>query len=537
MSLASVAALLAAQALSGAPPGPAPLIIDQGRPDRIQPTAPVAPPEADKLNEKGLAHVDAAGSGTPIRRIAFDGTKVPASVADAARPFIGQPATRELLDRLARALSDAYAKSDVALYTIAVPAQDLSRGVVHILVAEGFIEHIVYPKGSSPLLRAYGGRLAAEKPLTRRGLERYLSLMRDIPGAKIDATLLRGSKAGGVILSLVPTRKHSDFALGFDNQGTRQLGTAQMHAEAHGYGLLRDGDRTDLTLQAAPDFHRFRYLSLAHSTPLGSDGLSAGLSGGYLETRPKGSDVFGKAELLGVSLSYPLIRGYRRNLMLSLSLDGLNSDAAQFGALASSDRTRALRAAAGYSDVRTKRVVTAGATVSRGLDILGARSLAGINDTTFTKVNIRATVDQQIGKRLVARLGFSGQYSRNRLAAAEQFAVGGAEFGRAFDAAILTGDRGAASSGEIAFRPKLPARFEGSEIYGFADGARIRVNSRWIQPGARYDLASAGGGVRFAYARHASLNLEAARVIDKPYSGYSGDNWRFNVRWSLSLKR
>lgn len=529
--------LLAAQVTPRAILSPSPLILDQGRPDRVQPLAPPLPASEEAAPKgEGLAQVDAAGSGAPIVGIAFEGVEVPAPVAEAARAFIGRPATRPALDALARAMSAAYAKSDVALYTVAIPAQDLSHGTVRVQVAEGFIEGIVYPTQASPLLRAYAARLMAKKPLTRRTLERYLSLMRDVAGAKIDPQLLRGTRKGGVILSLASTREHSDFSAGFDNQGTRDLGLGQFRAEAHGYSLLRDGDRTDLTLSSATDFRRFRYASLAHGTPIGTDGLTASVSAGYLETRPRSSPLTGTAEIAGLSLVYPVIRGYRKNLSLSLSLDGLNSDAAFVGSLVSSDRTRALRVAAGYSDVGAKSVLSGGITLSRGLDMLGARSLAGISDTVFTKANARATWDRQVGKRLVLRLRATGQYSQDRLAASERFAVGGAEFGRAFDSALLSGDRGFAGLAEMALRPSLPKAIAGSELYGFVDGARLRVVQRLMQPGMSFDLASAGAGVRLAYRDKGSFEIEAARAIDNPYPGFRGD-WRINVGWRLSLSR
>jgi hemolysin activation/secretion protein len=535
--LSAAGLLLAAQATPRAITTQTPLILDQGRADRIQPIAPPLPASTEVApNGEGLAQVDAAGSGTPIAGIAFEGSAVPAPVAEAARAFIGRPATREALGALARAMAAAYAKSGVALYTVAIPAQDLSGGTVRVQVAEGFIERVVYPKGASPLLRAYAARLMAEKPLTRRALERYLSLMRDVPGAKIEPQLLRGTRKGGVVLSLAATREQSDFALGFDNQGARDLGLGQFRAEAHGYSLLRDGDRTDLSLSSATDFKRFRYASLAHSTPVGADGLALSLSAGYLETRPRGTPLKGTATIAGLSLAYPVIRGYRQNLSLSLGLDGLNSDAAFVGSLISSDRTRALRLAAGYSDVGPKSVLTGGITLSRGLDLLGARSLAGITDTVFTKANARATWDRQIGQRLVLRLRAAGQYSRDRLAASERFAVGGLEFGRAFDAALLSGDRGVAGSAEVALRPTLPKPLAGSEVYGFVDGARLHVVPRLTQPGMSFALASAGAGVRLAYRDKGSFEIEAARAIDNPYPGYRG-HWRINVGWRLSLGR
>ena len=533
MAFASAALplLLAAQ-----PPAAtlAPPLINQD----AQPSTPAIsdqPRPSPPLSGDAIVAVDADEGGVPIQGISFVGVDAPQEVADAARAFLGKPASRATLTALATAISDAYGRSGIALYTVAVPQQDLSKGHVKLLLAEGFVEGIDYPKGASPLIRAYAERLRKEQPLTRRTLERYLSLMRDIPGAKVDVALLRGTKPGGVRLSLTPVREHSDFSVGIDNRTQAGLGSGQLRASAQGYSLLRDGDRTDLMLLGALDLKRYRYAGLSHQTPIGSDGLTLGLSASYLETRLKNLPIRGEAETAGVSLSYPVIRGYKRNLTASIGLDGLNSDAALLGAVLSSDHIRVARAALGYSMVGDKSVLSAGVTVSRGLDIWGARGTPGFTDTVFTKVTARGSYDRMLGKRFVGRLRLMGQQSGDRLSGNERMAVGGTEFGRAFDTALVSGDRGAAGALELAFRPKVGRALEGSEIYGFIDGASVYVKARTGFAGASYDLASAGGGVRFSYGSRASLGLEGGRVIEEPFAGAGG--WRFNVNWQLKMKR
>src|SRR5690606_9424579 len=107
--------------------------------------------------------------------------------------------------------------------------------------------------------------------------------------------------------------------------------------------------------------------------------------------------------------------------------------------------------------------------------------------------------------------------------------------GRAFEAAIISGDRGFGGSAELALRPTLSEKLKGTEVYGFVDGARLRILRR---PGflpANFSLASAGGGLRLAYNPHAWLELEGARVIEKPFAA-AQDGWRFNVNWRLKLR-
>ncbi|HKT77371.1 MAG TPA: ShlB/FhaC/HecB family hemolysin secretion/activation protein [Sphingobium sp.] len=531
--LAAGAPLLLAMQSTATPLSP-PLIGTQGQP--APPEAPEAVPSSPTPATDDLVAVRAGDGAAMIKGIDFLGVQAPAPVAQAARAFLGRPASRDNLAALAQAISAAYARSGIALYTVAIPQQDLSGGQVKVQLAEGFVEDVVYPQGASPLVRAYAERLRAERPLGRRALERYLSLMRDIPGAKVEVGLLRGGAPGAVRLSVTPSRKRSEFSFGVDNQAQSGLGRGQLRAGAKLYSLLRDGDRTDITLLSAIDLKRYRYVGIGHQTPLGSDGLTLGLSASHLDTRLKGLPISGEAWTLGLSMSYPIIRGYKRNLTVSAGIDGLNSDAALLGAVLSSDHIRAVRAGLGYAQTGKKSALAAAVSASRGIDIFGARGTAGFTDPVFTKLVGRASYDRMIGKRLTARLRAVGQYSRDRLSGAERLAIGGPEFGRAFDAAILSGDRGAAGSMELAWRPLPSGRIKDSEVYGFVDGARIRVLERAGLPSSRYDLASAGMGARLVYNPHASLTLEGARVLDTPYAAARG-GWRFNIGWHVRMRR
>ena len=156
-------------------------------------------------------------------------------------------------------------------------------------------------------------------------------------------------------------------------------------------------------------------------------------------------------------------------------------------------------------------------------------------ETTFTKVNGKVTLDQAIGKRLIARLRASGQYSDDRLPAGERFSIGGEEYGRAFETAVITADRGYAGLAELAFKPLKTGKFALTEVYTFIDGARVRLVPRGLFTGATYDLASTGGGIRLAYSEKAAITVEGARSLDDPYPT-SGD-WRVSVGWRLSLRK
>jgi hemolysin activation/secretion protein len=528
-----------AQIVPGSPAG---LLIDQGRIDRLpsQTPPPMVQPSTAVPDHVTTVDKGVGDRAVVIRGVRFDGSEVPERVGDAARPFLGRPASAEALGQLANAMSTAYGKSAVALYTLAIPAQSFAEGIVHVRVAEGFVEQAIVTgdvsHSSVKLVRQYAGTLAAERPLRRASLQRCLSLIRDIPGLTVDVQLLRGTRSGAVKLLLVLKQKTHAVSLSFDNRTQEGLAQGEFNAMGKLYGALRPGDETDLNLASAANFRNYGYAGLTHSTPIGHNGTRAAVSIAHLGTRARHTHLKGNADILSFSISHPLIRSYTRNLLLSLSVDGVNSNNAVLGSLVSRERTRAARAAASFTDAGAKHSLAASLTVSRGLDIANADTDLTFADPRFVKVNGRVSLDRALGKRFVARLAGAGQWADDALPAVERFIVGGADFGRAYPVALLAGDRGAAGSAELAWRPSLPKMFEQSEFYIFGDKATVHYLERGPSPAADYDIASAGAGVRVAWLQKAQIDLEAAKRIERPYPGYE-KGWQLNVAWRLSLGR
>jgi hemolysin activation/secretion protein len=525
--------LLASPAAAVAQTGP--LIIDQNRADRSAQPAPAAVP-AQKLDRGEVATENPAGAtGVAVQQVRVEGSSIErGAIGGATQKFIGQPITAALLKQLGDAVADVYAQSVVALYTVYVPEQDLSQGVVRLVVSEGYIDEVSFTgAGDHRLVRRYAAKLQGERPLLKATLERYLSLIRDIPGLAVDARLLRVGKPGAVRLALDLKRRPLSVTTSLDNRGTALLGGVQFGATVTGNGLLREGDQTQLYLSTASDFEKYRYGSLSHSTPIGSEGLRVLASVGYLRTRPERVPIEGQARTAGLQLSYPLVRSYTRNVSLTGAFDGVNSDNAVFGQTFSSEHTRALRAAVGFVAGSAKQTLGGSATVSRGLDILDARGSA-FGEVDFTKLNVRAQFDRALSDSLVLRLRASGQYSRDRLPGAEQFTLGG-EFGRAFESAIVTGDRGLSGLIELGWRPQgLPALIKGSELYGFVDGGIAHYRQRAAFAGRDWELASLGLGVRTVIGGKSWVGLEAAHALDEPVAR-RGDSWRLIASWLISL--
>ena len=529
-------AIAGAPAVAWAQPGP---VIDAQRADRRPPQAPAstvkARPAPPSVNVEAVAQPSAM-----LRQVEVVGSSLPAARLERAfGPFVGRALDQKTIQSIATAVAKAYEGGELALYTIAVPRQDLSSGVLRLQAIEGHIEQVALQgdvKGRDlSLVSAHAERLAAEKPLRRATLERRLSLIRDIPGLTLDANLLPGKAPGSVVLVLDVKHKAPELTFSINNRGSSLLGRTQVQADLNLYSTFRQGDQTKLTLGLPTDPERFQYYAVTHGQPLGASGLRGQISAGYFRTRPDNPPSKGKATFGGLQFSYPAIRGYQQNLFLTGALDGLDSENAVFGQGTATEKIRVLRGAAAWSLSKPKRQASLSATASQGIDGLGARTTDSVADADFVKLNLRAGYDQALGQRWALRLKANGQASPDLLPSSEQFSVGGSEFGRAFEQSVVIGDTGAAASVELAWRPQaLPKILAGSEVYGFADAARVAQSGRFGQADADYDLASAGMGVRLTIGPKAGLGLEGAYGLEDPRPGRDG-TWRLGV--NIAVRR
>lgn len=472
-----------------------------------------------------------------LHTVRIEGSSLPdAALRAAYSPFLGRRIATPELQQISDAVAKAYEKSDVALYTVVVPDQAFADGALQLVAIEGRVEKTEVrgrPGRSRALVERYLAPLESQAPASRRTLQRSVSLIRDTPGLTSDVQLATGSRQGAVQVAADVTQQPVQFGLGVNNRGTAFLGRTQVQADVYFNGVLRGGDQTRLTYAAPTEPRLFQYYAIGHQTPLGATGATLQLNAGALRTRPRDTGLKGTAKSAGVQIAYPVIRGFNQDLYVTVGVDGLNSDNAFLGFTFSDDRTRAIRASAAWSRTDDKSLLALSGAVSQGVDGLGARATdPNLGKLAFLKANGRVTYNRTLFEPLTLRLTAAGQYARDRLPASEHFALGGDEFGRAFEASFIAGDYGHAASAELAWRPDFPAPLAGSELYGYVDASKVWYRGRYGFPTQSADLSSTGGGVRFLVARKAIVQLEAAKGLSNPIPSLDRDGWRgvFNVR-------
>lgn len=504
-------------------------VVPQNRPDQNPRVTRARPAPAPKV-PRGRAR------STPLapfvlREVRLEGSTLPPAVIEAAwRPFVGKTVDTRDLVKITDALARAYEQRGYAIYTVVAPDQVFTDGVLRLRALEGYIaETEVQAPNAKSRAQAdrYLARLKADKPLRRDTLERYISLIRDIPGMSNEIALENGAGDDGVRLKLKLTPKPVQLAVSVNNRGTAYLGRTQVQADLYLNGLVRSGDQTRFSVAAPTEIDRFQSYSLSHATPLGDDGLTLGLNAGYLKTRPKVGGLVGHAKSGGVQLSYPLLRSYERDAYINVSVDGVDSDNAFLGYTFANDKTRAARVALSTSAQTDRRLWYVSGTLSQGIDGLGAQTDPMLGKLAFRKLNLRGGAAFSLGKQGALRLNGAGQATGDRLPGTEQFAIGGDEFGRGYEASVIAGDSGLAGSAELAFVPaKAPKGFAGSEAYAFVDGGKVWYRSRFGYPGSHADLKSAGAGARVRIRDKAIVQVEAAKALSNDIAFLDARPWR-----------
>jgi hemolysin activation/secretion protein len=265
----------------------------------------------------------------------------------------------------------------------------------------------------------------------------------------------------------------------------------------------------------------FQYYTFGQTEPVGDDGAIAQLNFGYLRTRPRNGLPTGDAKTGQLIVSYPLIRSFGENLILSGSFDALDSENALLGQTFANEKVRAVRVSSAWSLQTETRTMNAALTVSLGIKGFGARVASPItSQNAFTKFNLQAAFAQQISGSWIVRLSGVGQYSSARLPVSEFIALGGGNCVRGFPAASIYGDTGAAGSVELAYRfngfGSIAEFSHKMEMYVFADEGAATLN---LRPGLikrGYSLSSAGIGTRLWLGLKTSLYIEAEKRIHVP---------------------
>lgn len=508
----------------------------------------VAVEEAVRIEIQSVLEMPAStddGAGIEVGAIVIDGLVAldRSDFAAVIEPFAGRPLDRAELRRLTDAVANHARARGYILATAWIPEQALTGGVLRVNVDEGGIDEIRIEGSDDPVIRRQLERLLAIRPLTLAALQREVLLADDTSGVWIRKT--RFERDGGRRILVVDARRQ-DFggSVLLATDGTKPVGPIRARIDLDANGLISPRDRVDLSFSTTPlDPDELAFFSARYSVVVNDAGTLLGAFGSWSRTEPgaylAARELLGESWQGGVRMRHPLLRGQRRSLWLEASAEVQDLAQDSFGTLARHDRIALARLGFYGFGPLAGGTLQGRATVSQGLDILGATALgdplasrldAGPGFTTLTWwLNWRRSLAPRVSLSLAA----NGQLSTDPLLIAESFALGGNAFLRGYDFAQAIGDEGVAGVGELRYDwPRAFGAVQHLQLYAFADGGMVSNLA-----GGRGDetLASSGAGLRADVTRNLDFDLEVAVPLTDPRYDTGDKTPRLNLRVSQSF--
>ena len=434
---------------------------------------------------------------------------------------------------IANAITVKYRNDGYILSQAVVPAQHIQDGVLHLRVFEGYIDKVriegKYSTSQERLLDRIADKIRASRPLQIKELERYILLAGDLPGISARASLVPSKTVTGAsdLILLVEEDRFEGYG-SLDNRSSEYIGPYQAQVGFNFNSLLGLHERTSFRAVTTTQTSELQFYEFGYEQVLNSELTRLAFQGRYTTSKPgkelRAIEFESESTSADISLSHPFIRSRANNLSGRLTLSYRNADTHILGVRFSQDQIRSLRAGFSYDFVdRWFGVNLLDMEVSKGLRILGASRSFSPNlsrsdgKTDYTKLTVEASRLQRLAPGYSLLISMAGQYSGDGLVASEEFSIGGARFGRAFDPSQVSGDRGIAARAELRhyfnWRNKFVRQLQ---FYAFYDYGAV-WNDSVSSPGfSKHEaLSSSGLGFRSNLYKWFTANAEVAfPVID-----------------------
>ncbi|WP_374088850.1 ShlB/FhaC/HecB family hemolysin secretion/activation protein [Methylomicrobium lacus] len=490
-------------------------------------------------------------------------------------PYVQKEITVGKLVEITQQVTALYREKGYPLSFCYLPKQDFTASNLLIVVIEGFIEHINIegnPGGAESKMRDIGEHLLAEKPLTQKTMERYVSLLSQLPGLRVQADLQLPQKAdGGTDLTLNVKRRP------IDAYGRAEVvdGFSRINFTAKTTALTPLAEQ--ITFSSLLSKNDEEFYAGTYTQPIGTDGLLVKFDGSsYVGDQVA---AFGpgvgrniSSNRFGVDISYPFYLTLNKLLngnvsFYSSKFTDSTSRTYDFGTKNAQyieqwemeTDVRAFSWGVAYSERIATQSRAVNLVMTKGIDGLGSskkyeysQQLTKPAISSTTKLNNPYDIDffklnaifNQKDYFFYGLLGTSftvgGQYSGDMLPITERIIYGGYSFGRAYRPGKIAGDSGVGASFEVNSLIPLNYSLPLYNIKGFQP--YILFESAWAegkdQNGNKLNvegnhIMSGSLGVRVLNADSEALNVDFS--LSQGIKGGTSRNFFDNINFGVNF--
>ena len=416
------------------------------------------------------------------------------------------------LRAVALRISNYYRNNGYFVAQAYLPAQDIKDGLVTIIISEGQYGKVTLrnqTKLSSALANSQMEGLQSGDPVTTAALETRLLLLSDLPGIKVNASLVPGAATGtsDLIVDLTPGQTISG-SLDADNAGNRFTGENRIGATVNFNEFLGLGDVASLRLLTSGN--GLNYARAAYQLQLGKATLGAAYSALDYELGEEFASLQAKGTARTTSLygSYPVIRSRNNNLTAGLVLDDkVFQDRLDLTGSVGDKRAQVLTASlrgdalGGGGFTSYALGLSAGNVDLQTPDAQAVDAVTAQSNGHYSKLTFSASRLQWLSGGVSLSAALNGQLASKNLDVSEKMELGGMYAVRAYPQGEASADQGYVLTLEA--RYQLPTFSDGQtgqvQLIGFVDTGTVDTNRNpWSVGPNRRTLSGAGVGVNWS---------------------------------------
>lgn len=473
-------------------------------------------------------------------------------VEEAVYPYLGERKAIADVEQARAALEKAYQSAGYLTVFVNLPEQQVENGVVRLEVAEGKVDRLkvtgsrYYSLGA---IRSGIPELAEGNVPDFNEVKKELADLNRSAGRRVTPVLRAGRVPGTVEAELkVDDQLPLHASVEVNDRYSRDTTHTRLSAALHYDNLWQAGHTLNLNLQTAPEnIDESQVLVASYVAPLASGNILAAyaVASDTDVTTVGGISSLGKGTILGLRYILPLPTRHGAIHHLSLGADYKDyDDTTSFQGENETLPITYLPFTVGYDltlpGERSQTQLGFSAVFGiRGLgsdDAEFAAKRSGVRtDFSYFKLDLKQNYRFGNGIDLIGKA--SAQYAGSPLISNEQMAAGGADTVRGYPESTALGDKGWRLGLEV-HSPSLAGQWAPwlNELYllGFAEGARLYYLEPGIGQNDRFNLASAGVGLRLRAGKHYSGALDFARALKAAGDVADGDcriHFRLGADW------
>lgn len=498
------------------------------------------------------------GSPGSFSGVVTEGVELPTKVYNVLSSRVGQPLTLGGLNQMVREAVLAYRRSDLPVVDVLVPEQEITSGILQLVIIEGRLGDVIVENAGDAESRALARQIRTERGevIRESRLTDDLNWINKHPNRQVDLVFSPGGGYGetDVILRNQTARELTGY-LSLDNSGNSALGESRAVLGASWTGPLFFGMDSVLSYQFTTNID-------SGSTLYGHSGVFASylpwrhqltVLGAHVYTDSNvgvGNALFNsggenKQTSFRYGIPLPGTRSLSHEFELGMDFKS-NGSALLFNQVQVFDSTAEIvqynlgynivaRDSTGAWRVDAEVVNSPGNNTNKNTDAIFQTQRAGAT-AAYTYGLVTVERDQQLPKGWSAYGRVQGQASNSNLLATEAIGAGGFDSVRGWEQRALVGDNGIVLTAEVRTPLWYPSTFLGfgnvqDGAYGLVFFDYGSLSSEVPLPGEPdYEIGSVGMGVRYQRDNWFSMRVDYGfQVIEEGFEDGNQGRWEIGA--------